>query len=420
MRTFRLPGIVASVALAMSSGAVLAQESTKTPTPPDANALGRGLYFLGAPAACTRATAANMGCATCHTYEVNQAGNSLTLMDNKQTANRVGWLSQLHTQSDSWAQPHPTTYGFWTSNPPTDELGATLAPADPSLRSQLKLSGGLVVADVQEGGRAARAGLKANDILLSLADQPLTKSDDLLRILKSWSQHHPADSYELKILRGGKPTSIKIKAEVRVVLAPMTEEAPKPLYFIGTSVNPLDATFRAQLNVPEGTGLLVGEVAEGSPAAKGGVKIGDILLQFQGQLLPDAETLRAKVQGHGPHAVTLEILREGSPTTLKVVPELRKPEPTQAQLTMSYDMLTANSQVAPRLPQVLTDLPLAGRFFFNEATPYTTQPNPSNHAEAKNTPPDLTKKIEELTAQVQALTKAVENLKTSQSQGEKK
>ena len=71
----------------------------------------------------------------------------------------------------------------------------------------------------------------------------------------------------------------------------------------------------------------MGEVAEGSPAAKAGVKYGDILIAFAGEPLPDVDALRAKIQAKGPNPAKLEVLRGGKPMMLIVTPEPRKPEP---------------------------------------------------------------------------------------------
>src|SRR5260221_1738331 len=56
-----------------------------------------------------------------------------------------------------------------------ENLGATLQPISDALRAQLDLPSGqcLLVASLRADGPGALAGLKRDDILLSLADKPL-------------------------------------------------------------------------------------------------------------------------------------------------------------------------------------------------------------------------------------------------------
>ncbi len=60
-------------------------------------------------------------------------------------------------------------------------------------------------------------------------------------------------------------------------------------------------------------GLRISKVAEGSPAAKAGVEVHDVLLTLDGQT-PDSEAkLSAILRGKRPgHTVTLELLRGGT------------------------------------------------------------------------------------------------------------
>lgn len=332
-----------------------------------------------------------------------------------------GLVDWTRAQTD-WARP-------WRFAATDDGLGASLTPIDSALRGHLGLveGRGLVVSGVVEGGRAAQVGLKVNDILLTVAGKPLAKPDDLLESLKASllarGSFHANDPVELTLLRGGKPTTLKVKPEVRVALAPASEEAPE--LYIGTPVNPLDETFRAHIEgIPAGTGLIVGEIVEGSPAAKAGLKSGDILLSFDSQPVPDADTLRAKIRAKGPHPAKLEILRAGKPQVVTVTPEARKPEPAQAtSRSLNYNLVFPQGAVARDVP-VLSDLPYIQRFYSdlhaaNGGGQNVWAMNPTLPPSAPDA--ELTKKIDDLTAQVRALTKAVEGMQKERAgAGEKK
>ena len=59
-------------------------------------------------------------------------------------------------------------------------FGLTLQPLDKELRDKLnvKQSGGLVVADVEDGSAAARAGLQSGDVILEAAGKPISEISD--------------------------------------------------------------------------------------------------------------------------------------------------------------------------------------------------------------------------------------------------
>ncbi len=288
-----------------------------------------------------------------------------------------------------------------------DGVGADLTPADDAVRAQLKLTEGqgLVVTGVADGGPAAKAGLKVNDILLTLDEKPLARAEDLLGHLKNVSLTHPEKTkIALRLLRDGTPTRIFVKPEVRVILGSANE--PQPSYFIGTPANPIDETLRVHLGLPEGHGLVVSnEPEKGSPAVKAGIKKNDILLSFDGQLLKDVETLRAQIQAAGPKSAKVEVIRAGKPLTVDVTPEPRK--------ASDHVSVNVGSQA------VFDYVPYVNRAFdVNQLLLRRVDPTNGKLVEVAigsdaPAPADLSKKIDDLTAQVQALTKAVEELRKS-------
>jgi hypothetical protein len=213
--------------------------------------------------------------------------------------------------------------------------GAALAPVDDGLRAQLNLGEGrgLIVKSLAPEGPAAQAGLAANDILLYLADRPLAKPDDLEASLKDAGEK----PVELKLLRNGKPTTLKVRPRYRVLLAAAEDKEKAPDYYIGVQSVPIEESLRAHLDIPAGQGLIVNEVmGKDTPAAKAGLKKNDILLELGGKPLTDVETLVAQIQATAGKPTALKILRGGKPTTIEVTPEKRpaQPEANAAAVTV--------------------------------------------------------------------------------------
>jgi len=70
--------------------------------------------------------------------------------------------------------------------------------------------------------------------------------------------------------------------------------------------------------------VLVTGVATGSPAARGGVIVGDVILELDGHRLASPEDLLDLLQGERVgRSVTLRILRGGSPIDVAVTVEER-------------------------------------------------------------------------------------------------
>lgn len=93
---------------------------------------------------------------------------------------------------------------------------------------------------------------------------------------------------------------------------------------IGVSVSPLTKQLGDYFGVTDGSGLLINNVRENSPAAKAGLKAGDIITEVNGTPVKgDFDLIRAigeKKEGD----VELTIIRDRSRQTIRVTPEALK------------------------------------------------------------------------------------------------
>jgi S1-C subfamily serine protease len=80
--------------------------------------------------------------------------------------------------------------------------------------------------------------------------------------------------------------------------------------FIGVSSMPVSIPERQRAGHGHASGLLISQVAADSPAEKGGLLIGDVIVGFGGQAVPDAESLVTRLRGNAiGTAVPLTVLR---------------------------------------------------------------------------------------------------------------
>jgi serine protease Do len=91
---------------------------------------------------------------------------------------------------------------------------------------------------------------------------------------------------------------------------------------IGVSIRDLDAVEVSKAKLPQPAGALVQEVVEDGPAAKAGIKQGDVILEFDGERVRSARHFSRLVQ-ETPDRRTVKatIVRDGASQTVDVTPE---------------------------------------------------------------------------------------------------
>jgi len=116
----------------------------------------------------------------------------------------------------------------------------------------------------------------------------------------------------------------------REVMVSLVKDGKVTRGYIGVHIQPLTAALAKEFDLKSDKGALVDEVEPNSPAAKAGLRSGDVILQFDGKPIADARRLSLEVAGVAPgEKVPVRIWRDGSPKTLDItVAEI----PGEAQL----------------------------------------------------------------------------------------
>ncbi len=82
--------------------------------------------------------------------------------------------------------------------------------------------------------------------------------------------------------------------------------------YLGIAPQDIDANLARQFNLPGQSGALVGDVMDGTPAAKAGLKSGDVITAVNGRNIADAHDLQLTVSQLAPGSLaTLKIIRSG-------------------------------------------------------------------------------------------------------------
>ena len=94
-------------------------------------------------------------------------------------------------------------------------------------------------------------------------------------------------------------------------------QATDKVTFLGVSATGLSAPLSDQLDLPLGIYLIVEQVSAESPAELSGLKLYDVLLKMDDQILVNSRQLKALVRVRKPNdRIALHILRKGEPQTL--------------------------------------------------------------------------------------------------------
>ena len=164
-------------------------------------------------------------------------------------------------------------------------IGVTVQSMTPQLASSFGLdkSRGALVADVDAGGPAAKAGLRAGDVIVGFNGKPIEDSG-ALPVLVAGTK--PGATVDVRVLRNGAEKDLKM------TVAEMPSERVNLASGAGEQQGKLGVAVRAGEN-----GVVV-ESAEG-PAAKAGVRAGDIIVGVNDKPVKSVEDLKKAVDSAG-------------------------------------------------------------------------------------------------------------------------
>ena len=170
-------------------------------------------------------------------------------------------------------------------------LGAKLQPLTPELSKEfnLKRPAGAVVTSVTAGSPAARAGLKAGDVIVSVDGQAV---DDPNAFDYRFSTHALGGQAQLGVVRGGKEGKLAVALETAPDLPrdEITIQSRSP--FLGAKVANLSPALADELRlVSTAEGVVVVDVADGTLAQSVGFQRGDVVIAVNGQKIAKTRDL---------------------------------------------------------------------------------------------------------------------------------
>jgi serine protease Do len=225
-------------------------------------------------------------------------------------------------------------------------VGVSEVSADKVKSLKLSEERGALLGRIVPDSPAAKASLKENDVVLEINGQRIEGAEQFRRMIHEIPAGRTAN---LTVWRDGRSQSIKVtvgkpeSSNMKVFAGgpksfsfamPTMPAMPdlsgldhlrtfaivspgRPL--LGIDAENLEGEFGHYFGAPDGEGVLVRGVFANSPAAKAGLKVGDVITSLNGERIGNASELREKLMTrHEEKSIQLGILRNKSELKLSV------------------------------------------------------------------------------------------------------
>jgi C-terminal processing protease CtpA/Prc len=229
-------------------------------------------------------------------------------------------------------------------------LGVSIEEVSAEKAKELKLGveRGAYIREVSDDSPAAKAGLKVGDVVTEFNGQRVEGTVQFRRMVRET----PAGrTVQLTVWRDGRSQNISAQLGsardhmmrgMRISPPDIHIEMPRFEAFamvgrtplLGIQADDIRGQLGTYFGVPEGEGILVREVGEDSPAAKAGLKAGDVIIKVDGDRVKTTSDLRAKLrEKRESKTVAVGVIRKGAETSVNV--EIEQPKPRERSRVIS-------------------------------------------------------------------------------------
>lgn len=200
-----------------------------------------------------------------------------------------------------------------SDNPGKAWFGISMQALTPELKNfwQVPAEGGIIIDRIYNDSPAEKAGLQVKDVIIGFDGKPvsITREEQLNRFQALITQNKPGTTIPIQYFRDGKVRGTKIKLDY----APRSIDlAPKyQLSELGMEVRELTRDVLYDYSFPPDTrGVYVFQVDHAAPAGIGGLEVGSVITEVNGQAVEDLgsfQKIMKKVLSGDHHKMMLRV-----------------------------------------------------------------------------------------------------------------
>jgi serine protease Do len=200
-------------------------------------------------------------------------------------------------------------------------LGVGIQPVTADLAKGFKLPGaeGALVTSVSDGSPAARAGLKAGDVIVEYDGRKVARASELPRAV---AETPVGRNVSLKVMRDGQPLTLTATVsrleDMRQARASEDDGSAKRTT-LGISARTLTPQVAQEVGIRAERGVLVVDVRDGSPAENAGLQPGDVISEVDHRAVTAVPEMQRALEQHPKGTpIVLLVQRDGEPLWLAV------------------------------------------------------------------------------------------------------
>jgi serine protease Do len=181
----------------------------------------------------------------------------------------------------------------------------------------LERESGALVADVQPNSPAERAGIQRGDVIVAFNGQKIQDMNELPRVVASTP---PGTEVDVTLVRNGQEKMVHLKVgemqaeQQQAAVGGGTTEGK-----LGLAVQELTPDIARSLGLSNAQGVVVTDVADGSPADEVGIQRGDVILEVNQQRVTNLQDYQAALGRVGDTKSVLFLIRRGDNTVYRAL-----------------------------------------------------------------------------------------------------
>ena len=204
------------------------------------------------------------------------------------------------------------------------QLGVALKPVTQDAKDQLGLTStnGALIERVVSDSPAAKAGLKAGDVIVKFNGTAVADTKQLQRLV---THTRPGSDVEVSYVRDGKTQTAHAKLSEftdESVVASSDDKGGDDTANekIGVAVSSITPESMNKYHLKSPDGVLVVRVAAGSPADNAGIEPGDVIREINRKKISSPGDLKAELTRSGGKSVFLLVDHQGEANFIQVSP----------------------------------------------------------------------------------------------------